>query len=40
VTVAVVVPVYGNERTLRPLAQRLDAALAGRDWRLRLVVDA
>ena len=39
-TVAVVVPVYGNERTLRPLAQRLDAALAGRDWRLRLVVDA
>jgi polyisoprenyl-phosphate glycosyltransferase len=40
VTVAVVVPVYGNERTLRPLAQRLYAALAGRDWRLRLVVDA
>ena len=39
-TVAVVVPVYGNERTLRPLAQRLDASLAGRDWRLRLVVDA
>jgi glycosyltransferase involved in cell wall biosynthesis len=38
--VAVVVPVYGNERTLRPLAERLAAALAGRDWRLRLVVDA
>jgi polyisoprenyl-phosphate glycosyltransferase len=40
VTVAVVVPVYGNEATLRPLAERLAAALAGRDWRLRLVVDA
>ncbi|MGY1730350.1 glycosyltransferase [Geodermatophilus sp. SYSU D01045] len=38
--VAVVVPVYGNEATLRPLAERLAAALAGRDWRLRLVVDA
>ncbi|PWW23558.1 dolichol-phosphate mannosyltransferase/undecaprenyl-phosphate 4-deoxy-4-formamido-L-arabinose transferase [Geodermatophilus normandii] len=38
--VAVVVPVYGNEGTLRPLAARLAAALAGRDWRLRLVVDA
>ncbi|MGY1816866.1 hypothetical protein ACI79Z_05210, partial [Geodermatophilus sp. SYSU D00663] len=34
------VPVYGNEATLRPLAERLAAALAGRDWRLRLVVDA
>jgi polyisoprenyl-phosphate glycosyltransferase len=40
VTVAVVVPVYGNEATLAPLARRLAAALAGRDWRLRLVVDA
>lgn len=38
--VAVVVPVYGNAATLRPLAQRLAAALDGRDWRLRLVVDA
>jgi glycosyltransferase involved in cell wall biosynthesis len=38
--VAVVVPVYGNEPTLRPLAARLAAALDGRDWRLRLVVDA
>ncbi len=38
--VAVVVPVYGNAATLRPLAGRLAAALAGRDWRLRLVVDA
>jgi polyisoprenyl-phosphate glycosyltransferase len=38
--VAVVVPVYGNEATLRPLAERLAAALAGRPWRLRLVVDA
>jgi polyisoprenyl-phosphate glycosyltransferase len=40
VTVAVVVPVYGNAATLRPLADRLAAALTGRDWRLRLVVDA
>ena len=38
--VAVVVPVHGNAATLRPLAERLAAALAGRDWRLRLVVDA
>ena len=38
--VAVVVPVYGNAPTLRPLAARLAAALDGRDWRLRLVVDA
>jgi glycosyltransferase involved in cell wall biosynthesis len=38
--VAVVVPVYGNEPTLRPLAARLAAALDGRDWRLRLVIDA
>ena len=38
--VAVVVPVYGNEATLPELAARLGAALAGRPWRLRLVVDA
>lgn len=38
--VAVVVPVHGNEATLRPLARRLADALAGEDWRLRLVVDA
>jgi len=38
--IAVVVPVYGNEPTLRPLAARLAAALDGRDWRLRLVIDA
>jgi glycosyltransferase involved in cell wall biosynthesis len=40
VKVAVVVPVYGNEATLRPLVARLTAALAGRDWSVRLVVDA
>jgi polyisoprenyl-phosphate glycosyltransferase len=38
--VAVVVPVYGNAGTLRRLAARLSGALAGRDWRLRLVIDA
>jgi hypothetical protein len=38
--VAVVVPVHGNEATLRPLAERLAAALSGRDWTLRLVIDA
>jgi polyisoprenyl-phosphate glycosyltransferase len=38
--VCVVVPVHGNEATLAPLADRLAAALAGRGWRLRLVVDA
>ena len=38
--VSVVVPVYGNADTLRPLAERLAAALAGRNWRLRLVIDA
>jgi glycosyltransferase involved in cell wall biosynthesis len=38
--VAVVVPVYRNETTLEPLAERLAAALAGRAWRLRLVIDA
>jgi glycosyltransferase involved in cell wall biosynthesis len=40
VTTAVVVPVHGNEDTLEPLVARLAAALDGRDWRLRLVVDA
>ena len=39
-TVAVVVPVYRNAETLHALAARLAAALAGVDWRLRLVVDA
>ncbi|NEK84729.1 glycosyltransferase [Blastococcus saxobsidens] len=38
--VAVVVPVYRNADTLRPLAERLAGALEGRDWRLRLVIDA
>jgi hypothetical protein len=38
--VALVVPVYGNAATLRPLAERLAAALEGHDWRLRLVIDA
>ena len=38
--VAVVVPVYRNADTLGPLADRLAAALADRDWRLRLVIDA
>ena len=38
--VAVVVPVYGNAPTLRALATRLAATLDGRDWRLRLVIDA
>jgi len=38
--VAVVVPVYGNEPTLRPLVARVAAALDGRNWRLRLVIDA
>jgi undecaprenyl-phosphate 4-deoxy-4-formamido-L-arabinose transferase len=32
--------VYRNADTLVPLAERLRAALAGRDWTLRLVVDA
>jgi polyisoprenyl-phosphate glycosyltransferase len=40
VTAAVVVPVYRNAGTLPPLAERLAAALADRDWTLRLVVDA
>ena len=38
--VAVVVPVYRNAATLEELVTRLAAALAGRPWRLRLVVDA
>jgi polyisoprenyl-phosphate glycosyltransferase len=38
--IAVVVPVYRNADTLAPLAERLAAALGGRDWSLRLVVDA
>ena len=37
--VAVVTPVYGNQDTLEELVGRLDAALAGRRWRLRFVVD-
>ena len=40
IRVSVVVPVFGNADTLRPLAERVAAALDGRDWRLRLVVDA
>ncbi len=38
--IAVVVPVYRNAATLDPLARRVAAALEGRDWRLRLVIDA
>ena len=38
--VAVVTPVYGNEDTLCELVRRLSAALEGRTWRLRMVVDA
>ena len=38
--VAVVVPVHRNAATLAPLLARLTSALAGRAWRLRLVVDA
>jgi glycosyltransferase involved in cell wall biosynthesis len=38
--VAVVVPVHEDEATLRPLVERLAAALSGRPWRLRLVIDA
>jgi glycosyltransferase involved in cell wall biosynthesis len=40
VSVCVVVPVYGNEATLRPLVARLASALTTRDWSIRLVVDA
>jgi polyisoprenyl-phosphate glycosyltransferase len=36
----VVVPVAGTAAVLRPLAERLASALADRDWRLRLVIDA
>ncbi|MEJ2864751.1 glycosyltransferase [Actinomycetospora flava] len=39
-TVAVVVPVHRNAATLDELVRRLAAALAGRPWRVRLVVDA
>ena len=39
-TVRVVVPVYGNAATLPALVDRLAAALDGRDWTVRLVVDA
>src|SRR3712207_2387102 len=38
--VSVVVPVREDAGTLRPLADRLAAALTGRDWHLRLVIDA
>jgi len=38
--VAVVTPVYGNETTLAELVRRLAVALDGRNWRLRMVVDA
>ncbi len=37
--VSVVTPVYGNQDTLEELVGRLDAALTGRRWRLRFVVD-
>ncbi len=37
--VCVVTPVYKNEATLRALAGRVEEALAGRSWKLRLVVD-
>ena len=39
-TVAVIAAVYGNEATLPRLAAQLAAALEGRAWRLRLVIDA
>ena len=39
-TTAVVVPVHANADTLPELVRRLAAALEGRDWRVRLVVDA
>lgn len=39
-TVAVVVPVYGNEATLAALTSRLAEALQGQPWRLRFVIDA
>ncbi|CAA9346811.1 MAG: Putative glycosyltransferase [uncultured Frankineae bacterium] len=37
---AVVVPVHGNAATLEELVDRLATALRGRDWRVRLVIDA
>lgn len=37
--VALVAPVYRNAATLAELARRVGAALEGRSWRLRLVVD-
>jgi polyisoprenyl-phosphate glycosyltransferase len=40
VEVAVVTPVHGNQETLVELARRVAAALEGRTWRLRMVVDA
>ena len=39
-TTAVVVPVHRNAATLAPLVTRLAAALEGRHWQVRLVVDA
>ncbi len=39
VEVAVVTPVYGNRDTLEDLVERIDAALVGRRWRLRFMVD-
>ena len=39
-SVSVVAPVHGNATTLPELAHRVATALAGRSWRLRLVVDA
>lgn len=39
-TVAVVVPVHRNGATLEKLVSRVAAALDGRLWRVRLVVDA
>ncbi len=38
--VVLVVPVHRNAPTLGPLVERVAQALAGRDWRLHLVVDA
>jgi glycosyltransferase involved in cell wall biosynthesis len=40
VSVAVVTPVYRNAATLAELSRRLGAALHGRQWTLRFVVDA
>jgi glycosyltransferase involved in cell wall biosynthesis len=38
--VALIVPVYGNAATLGRLVERVVAALGGRPWRLRFVIDA